>query len=379
MSRSNSSLLRLLFVGLAAAAGWILGREVLPPTTSHATAAATPPAVGVPASVALPAIPAAASPDPGEPRANGLDREAALRREGVALAERWPASTEEVYRRAFELAAVDPAAGLTLLDPLHTASIEGITTLERELMRGWSESDHPGLLAELERLYREEHRTEDHWLSLLASVVQVENPGRLGETMAWMEKLDKNGAYPLALITLSKLLAHFDSVSLPFVTEFLLKRIDQPAYREQIPTLANLQAHKNPERALGWLGEIPDANLRRETMLHVLAAVSTDDPARASEWINSGRLWTAAGMDGRPASSENQALLDEVLMTYLGALVSAHPQLVAQYAGMIVDPASREALLTKADRISRSDAGNPYPDISATVIPGTKPVNLLAP
>jgi hypothetical protein len=275
------------------------------------------------------------------------------------LAKGWPETTEAVYRRALELADENPAAGLTLLGALHHAGTEGITTLEREIMRDWSERDQAGLQAELERRFRGEEGIADHWLSLAASVVQVENPERLKSMLDWFGRLEKSNAEGLVSAGVSKLIGHFNLQSLPDLTPFLVERVAQPHYREALVQLANACSHRDADQALSWVGGLPDASLRRETLLAVVGGASWDNPALVLEWMNSGRLWKDSGLAQGLTDTEQRTLRDDVMEAYFGSLVSTHPQYVEKYASAIADPEARGALQAMARKVAQAEPRSP--------------------
>jgi hypothetical protein len=361
MSQFPSIAIRSGLAALAIALGWCAGQHIFhrseplvetgrqqlpaavaekPPTTESAEKSVAP----VPIARAKARIPL-------------WDKDAVLR-EGEALAARWPESSEEAHRRALELAAQDPLAGLTLLQPLRARNFQGITTWEREIMLDWANRDQAAMFTGLEAQLSGEGVVPDHWLSIAASIVQTENREGLGEMLRWMENTERGGSSNMTLAATSKLLTHLTAESADAVSEFLLKRADEPVYRDALVQLANTYAHRSPENALNRIQSFKDDSLRHDALMAVVAAVTWDAPNTVIEWFNNGKLVSGSSATGS-SDAEATKLRDEILTTYFTSLVSSHPDYVAQYSSAISDPSSRGYLQKMAELMARTEELSP--------------------
>jgi hypothetical protein len=336
----------VLFVGI----GWGLAHWFFLPAPVRGGAAAAP-AAGKSSSAfssSTPAPDSAVSAD----KPGGFDRNALLL-EGDELAARWPESKEEARRRAQELAAVDPVAALTLLSVLHNYSFEGVTTWQREIIRDWARKDPEAMQASWEALSRQ-GLTPEHWISITASVMQRENKAGLDHLLGWLGRLDQAGERTLPIMTLEKILTHYDPQSFGSVGNFLLQRAQDPIYREYLVRATHLQAQKNPDEALTMIGRMPNADLRAEALEAVVAGATHKDPGVVAEWLNSGRIFGATGLASTLAPAEQATMRDRALKVYFEALVFADPDYVATYSQAIQDPKMRAELQKMADVVAKT-------------------------
>jgi hypothetical protein len=295
-----------------------------------------------------------------EKESQGFDRQALLA-EGEELASRWPQSAEEAKRRAFELAATDPIAGLTLLSPLHARSLEGVTTWQRKIMGEWARRDQGQMQARLEKFFQPGAwiPEREHWMSITASLMQRENRAGLDSMLAWLGNATGSETEGLAIMAMDKVLTHYDSQSFGSVGNFLLQRTQDPIYREYLVRTSNLQAQKKPDEALTLIGRLPDAGLRVEALQAVVAGATHKDPAIVADWINSGRLFGSSGLASTLSPAEQADLRDKALRTYFEALITADPEYVAQYSSAIKDPEIRKHLQQMAHVVANTEMTGP--------------------
>ncbi|MFL6542684.1 MAG: hypothetical protein ACJ8I9_05925 [Chthoniobacterales bacterium] len=250
-----------------------------------------------------------------------------------------PASREKAISAVVE--GADATAAETLAKTINALPADLLTTNRQRSLTGmaaakWSEIDAPSAAAFIDTLaaggplFGIEHTIAMNWA--------LSDPS---SALTWAQQRDAMANWPSRMATDGAVAGWWQkdaTAAESYVATHLTGRTD----RQLATTIASQIFNSDPQRAIDWVSQLPDADARRQAESMIARQLSWSDPKGAADW----------------AASLPDDVRSSVLTSAISGWAQSNPSAAADWLGALNGPARDQGISAYINAVSYRDPAN---------------------